>query len=118
MDGDGLEYLSIQRFSVAKTAVCSVSNQGLEGLEDLERRLETDGSRWDSIPAGCLSHEGPDQIVGQNVCPNLLPDQFRCLATEHVHLERDLDRSQIELIIPPGPIECGEFLFGRWLGVQ
>ena len=118
VDGDGPERPPLERFSVAKTEVGLVSNQGLKGLEDLKRRLEAEGSRWDPVPAGRLCHERADQVVGQDVCPDLLPDQFRCLAPEHVHLERDLDRSQVEFIVPPRPIECGQIRLGRLLGVQ
>jgi hypothetical protein len=77
VDGDGPEYSPIERFPVSKTTVRLVSNQELKGFENVKRRLETDGSRRDSIPVGRLGHEGADQIVGQNLCPNPLPNQLR-----------------------------------------
>jgi len=60
VNGNGPKYLPIELFSVAKSAVRLIRDQGLKCSEDLKRRLETDGSRWDLIPVGHLSHERPD----------------------------------------------------------
>jgi hypothetical protein len=52
--GNRLKQLLIERLSVLNTAVGLVSNHGLESLEDLNRRLETDGSRLDANLTGRL----------------------------------------------------------------
>jgi len=57
VDSDSPEHVLIEGFSVTKTAVRLVGDQGLKSFKDLKRRLEADGSRWDSISAGRLSHE-------------------------------------------------------------
>jgi hypothetical protein len=43
------------------TPAALVSNHGLESLEDLNRRLETDGSWLDATLTGRLRHDRPDQ---------------------------------------------------------
>jgi hypothetical protein len=60
--------------------VALASNHGLESLEDLNRRLETDGSRRHVNLASRLSHDRPDQVVGQAVLPDLPADTFWRLA--------------------------------------
>ena len=62
--GDGLQQLLVEFLSTVKTPVALVSNYQLESLEDLDRRLETDGSWLDVNLTGRLSHDRPDQIVG------------------------------------------------------
>ena len=110
--GDGSEHLLIERLSVLDPTVCLLGDHRLKGLQDLERRLEADRSRRDSFLACRLGHDRADQVVGQDVRPDLLADQFRRLAAQHVHLQRDLDRSQIELVVPARPVELSQIVLG------
>lgn len=45
----------------------------------------------------CLSHQEADQIVGEQVYPELLLAHLRCLATQHFHAQSRLDVAQVEL---------------------
>jgi hypothetical protein len=78
--GDGPQHLLIQGFQVFDSTMCLLADHGLKGHQHLERRLETDGSRRDSVLAGRLSHDRTDQVVSQDVRPNLLADQLWRLA--------------------------------------
>ncbi len=46
-----------------------------------------------------------DQIVGQDVRPDLLMHRLGCFAAKVVHLHCRLDRSQVEFVVPPGAIQ-------------
>ena len=100
------------------TAVGLVSNHGLESLEDLNRRLETDGPWCNAMLARCLSHDRSNQVVGQDVRPDFLADKLWRLAAQHIHLHRDLDGSQIELLVPASTIGKSEIVLGVLVGVQ
>src|SRR5262249_28833302 len=80
--------------------MCLLADHWLKGIQHLERRLETDGSRRDFVVACRLSHDRTDQVVRQDVRPNLLADKFWRLAAQQIHLESDLDRPQVELRLP------------------
>src|SRR5689334_12251725 len=82
------------------STMCLLADHRLKGLQHLERRLETDGSRRDFVLACRLSHDRTDQVVSQDVRPNLLADKFWRLATQQIHLKSDLDRPQIEFRLP------------------
>ena len=64
------------------------SNHWLEGFERLHRSFEADRSWFDAVFACGLRHDRADQIVGQDMRPEFLPDQFRCFAAQDVHLQR------------------------------
>ena len=65
-----------------------------------------------------LGHHGADQVVGQDVRPHLLAHQLRRLAPQLAHLHRRLDRPQVELVVPPRPVQRRQVLLGRLLRVQ
>ena len=67
------------------------AQQWLECLQHLHRSLETDFSRLDFSLSGSLRHDGPNQVEGQDVSPNLFPDKLRRFATQDVHLQTDFD---------------------------
>lgn len=75
-------------------------NQRLKCLQRLDRSFEADRSRVDVVFAGGLGDDGADEVVSQNVRPDLLPNQLRCLAAQDIHLHRLLERSQIEFTLP------------------
>ena len=61
-------------------------NHRPEGFQRLDRSLEADRSRFDAVFACGLSHDRPDEIVGQEMRPDLLAYKFRRLAAQDVHL--------------------------------
>lgn len=93
-------------------------NQRVEGFQRLDRPLETDRSRFDAVFGGGLSHDRTDQIVGQNVRPEFLPDKFRCLASQDIHLHRLFQRSQIKFGVPSRTIELREIVLAELLGIE
>ncbi len=50
------------------------SNHWLEGFQRLNRALEADRSRFDAVFGCGLSHDRTDEIVGQDMRPEFLPD--------------------------------------------
>ena len=93
-------------------------NHWLKGFQGLDGSLETDGSRVEAVFACCLSDNRPDEIVGQQVRPDFLPHQFRCLAPQDFHLHRLFQRSQIELGVPARAIKLREIVLGELVCVQ
>ena len=78
--GDG-----IQEFLIDVPAECGIilaldGNHGLKGFERLDGTLEADRSRCNFVFRGCLGHDRADQVVRQDMRPNLLPYKFRCFA--------------------------------------
>ena len=62
-----------------------------ERLQHLPRPLEAQLPRRHSVPPRRLGHHPADQVVRQQVGPDLLADHRRRLAPQHVHLHRLLD---------------------------
>jgi len=94
------------------------SDHGLEGFERLNRSLETDRSRLDVVFDGRLSRDRTYEIVSQNMRPQFLADKFRCLAAQDAHLQRLLERSQIQLGVPARPVELREIVLGEFACIQ
>ena len=65
-----------------------------------------------------LCHDGPNEIVSQDVRPDLLPYEFRRLTTQDVHLHRLLERPQIEFRIPASTINFCQVAGRNRLGIQ
>jgi hypothetical protein len=74
--GDGPQDSLIQGIQVLDSTIRLLADHRLKGHQHLERRFETDGSRRDSVLAGRLSHDRTDQVVSQDVRPNLLADKL------------------------------------------
>src|SRR5262249_5591857 len=53
----------------------------LEGFERLDRSLEPDRSRLDAMFCCSLSYNRADEVVGQDMRPQFLPDEFRGFAS-------------------------------------
>jgi hypothetical protein len=67
-------------------------NHRLEAFHRLNGSLEVDRSRFDAVFCCGLGYDRAVEIVGQDMRPDLLPNQFRCLAPQDVHLQRSLRR--------------------------
>jgi len=53
-----------------------------------------------SAVRGRLGHQQADQVVGEQVRPQLLLDHRRSPATQHVHAERRLEATEVEFDAP------------------
>ena len=88
MCNDGIEQLVVKCRPNSGAVLGFARDQRLEGFERLDGALEADGPWFDAMLDGGLGHDRSDQIVGQDVRPNLLAHQFWCLASQDVHLQR------------------------------
>ena len=105
VDGDRVEQVLVEDLAEGRVVFALESNHWLKGFECLDRSLEADRSRFDAVFGCGLSHDRTDEIVGQDVRPEFLPDKFRCLAAQDVHLQRLFQRPQIKLGVPARAIE-------------
>ena len=67
------------------------SNHGLECFQGLKGSLEADRAWLDVVPGSGLRDDRTDEIVGEEMCPDFLSNKFRRLASQDIHLQRDLD---------------------------
>jgi len=82
-----VKYVAMDR--VVFTSHC---DHWLKGLERLDHSLEADRPGLDAVPGRRLSRDRTDEIVSQNMCPDLLPDKLWGLATQDVHFQRFFQR--------------------------
>ena len=80
-------------------------NQRLKCFQCLNGSLEADSTGFESVLVGGLCDDRADEIVSQDVRPDLLPHEFWCLATQDVHLHGLLERPQVEFGVPAGAVE-------------
>src|SRR5262249_55532729 len=74
---------------------------GGERRDGLLGTLETDLPRLDFALAGGHRHDRAQQVVSQQVRPDLLAHHLWTLAAQHVHLHHRLDRADVDLPLPP-----------------
>ena len=98
--GDCIQQAIVEELAKGRVVLTLEGNHGLKGFECLERSLETDRSWFDAVLRSGLGHDRADEIVGQNVRPNFLPNQFRRFAAQDIHLQRLFQRLQIEFRLP------------------
>src|SRR5262249_40923050 len=72
-----------------------------ERRQSLLGALEADLARLHFARAGGHGHDRAQQVVRQQVNPDLLLDHLRRLAAQDVHLHRRFDGSDIDLPVPP-----------------
>lgn len=72
-------------------AVTSNGEQRLKRFQRLDRALKADCSWFDAVFDRGLSNDRTDEIVSQNVSPDLSPYKLWLLATQDVHLHRLLE---------------------------
>src|SRR5688500_14426332 len=80
MDGDGVEQLLVEALAKRGIALALDGDHRLEGRQRLDGAFEADRSRLDSVLSRGLSHDGANEIVGQDVRPDLLPHELGGLA--------------------------------------
>jgi hypothetical protein len=81
-----MEELLVQVSPVRPVTFTLNGEQRLKRLQCLDRALKADCSGLDAVFGRCLSDYGADEIVSQNVSPDLPPHQLWRLATQDVHL--------------------------------
>jgi hypothetical protein len=84
---NGIEQLFVKLPAELSVTPALQGDQWLESLQGLERSFETDRTRLDGVFNRNLSHDRADEIVGQNVGPEFLPNEVWRLAAEDVHLQ-------------------------------
>ena len=84
--GDCIQQTMVEEMAKGRVVLALEGNHGLKGFESLERSLETDRSRFDAMFDSGLCRDRTDEVVGQDVRPELLADEFWCLAAQDVHL--------------------------------
>ena len=118
LTGDAVEQLMIEQHSMNCASMLLVIDQPLKLFEELKRPLEANRSWLNLMFRCCLRHDHTDEIVSENVRPNLLTHEFRCFATQDIHLQSLFHRTQVKLGIPTRSIEFTNFLFGKLLGIE
>lgn len=72
MGSHSVQQLVISMESMLRVAISLHGMQWLQRFQCLHRSFETDRSRFDVVFGCRLSHNGADQIVSENVCPDFL----------------------------------------------
>ena len=88
MDGDGVEQLLVKSPTKRGVALALDVNHWLKGLQRLDRAFEADRSRLDAVCGRGLSHDCANEVVSEDVRPDLLSHKLGRLASQHVHLQR------------------------------
>jgi len=83
---DSVEELLVQLSPMRSITVTLDGEERLERFQRLDRTLKADRSRLNAVLGCRLSHNGADEVVSQNVSPELLPYQLWRLATQDIHL--------------------------------
>ena len=91
---------------------------GLPGAQSLEATLETDNPNRKVSILGCLGHQPPDTVVGDEVHQNFFSDHFRRLAPQDFHPHGRLDVAEKQFDIPALEVKVGKLLSGILLGIQ
>jgi len=100
MGSHSVEQLVIEMESVRRVTITLRGDQRLKRFQCLDRSLEADRSRLDVVLGRRLSHNRADQVIREEVRPDFLPHEFGRLAAQDVHLQRLLERPQIEFTLP------------------
>src|SRR5262245_5933160 len=99
-------------------AVTLNGEERLKRLQRLDRALKADGSWLAAVHGRGLRYNGANEVVSQDVSPDLPPYQLGRLATQDVHLQRLLERAQIEFSIPACAIKFCQVAATHRLGIQ
>ena len=105
-------------FSEGSAFVALKAKQRLECFERLQSSLEADFSGLQAMLLCCLRHDGSNEVVGQDVCPDFLANEFRCLAAQDVHLKGDFDIPNIEFLTPSTAIQARQLFLSRCFRIE
>ena len=106
MSNDGVEQMLVEMFTERSVVAALHGNHRLKSLQRLDRALETDRPRFETMLARGLSDNRPNEVVGQDVGPDLFT--LRRPAAQDVHLQGLFEGSQVQFSIPACPIELRE----------
>lgn len=87
MDDDGIEQLFEETLPERGVALSLHGDHRLEGFQCLDRALEADRARLNAVLRCRLGNDCADEVIGQNVCPDLLTHQLGRSAAQDVHLQ-------------------------------
>jgi hypothetical protein len=118
MSSDGVEQPIIECSAARRAAVILRGDQRLKGFQRLNCALEADRSWLDAVFCCSLSDDRADEIVSNNVRPDLLSHQLWRPATQDVHLHGLLERSQIKFGVPASAIELSKVAGAYLLHVE
>ena len=85
---------------------------------DLHRVLEAELARDLVGQQRCLGHQQPNQVVGEQIDPQLFHGHLGCLAAQMLHTERRLDVAQVQFHVPTLAIQGLKYGLGSVLGAQ
>ena len=86
--GDCIQQAMVKELAEGGVVLTLQYDHGLKGFERLKCSLETDRSRFHAMFDSGLCCDRPDEVVGQDVRPEFLPDKLWGLATQDVYLQR------------------------------
>ena len=90
---------------LGKSIVRNAGDRGSECLQSPHGSREADLPGVFSMPGRRLGDDRPDQVVCQQVCPELLAHHVGSLAAEHVPMQHDLEGTQVDFRIPAKTIQ-------------
>jgi len=70
---NGIEELLVQLSPVRSITVILDGEDRLERFQRLDRTLKADRPWLNAVLGRCLSHNSADQVISQNVSPELVP---------------------------------------------
>ncbi len=76
---NGVQQVLVEGDAEGGIAMALASIHRLKGFQRLQRTFEADGARFNLVPCGGLRHEGANQVVRQDLRPELLSDQLGVL---------------------------------------
>ena len=86
MTCDAIKQVLIEVHAECRVVFAHDINRWLKPLQRLEGAFETDRARLD-IMLGCrLGHDRSEEIVSEDVCPELFANKLRRLASQDIHL--------------------------------
>ena len=88
MSCDSVEELLVQVPPMRPVTVTLNGEERLKRFQRLDRAFEANRSWLDAVFGRGLSNDRADEVVSQNVSPDLFSYQLRRFATQDVHLHR------------------------------
>jgi hypothetical protein len=106
---DGVEWLRGGR---------GLGQDGRPRAQGVEGSFEAEAGGVRVVEVGGAEHEGPNEVIGDEVHPELAADHGGGLATKDIGAESGFDVPEEELGAPAAEVEVGEGGLGVSLGVQ
>jgi len=88
VSNDGVEQVLVEMIAEHSVMPALHGYHRLKRFQRLNRSLEADRPWFEAMLARGLSDDGADQVVGQDMGPDLLSHELRRPAAQDVHLQR------------------------------